>query len=154
MKPYFARLRPSHTPGVENLLHYVNGYRGGQYGFCSSHASNSFGVATFITLMTRRMRIGFSFFALSLCVAYTRIYLGVHYFGDVFVGTAIGIAIGFLVFYMLPKNCRLDMALKTCCPETLRRHGASDLQRQSSPSPRLPLRPAFYRTAKRRYINM
>ncbi len=38
MKPYFARLRPSHTPGVENLLHYVNGYRGGQYGFCSMSA--------------------------------------------------------------------------------------------------------------------
>lgn len=33
MKPYFARLRPSHTPGVENLLHYVNGYHGGKYGF-------------------------------------------------------------------------------------------------------------------------
>ena len=153
MKPYFARLRPSHTPGVENLLHYVNGYRGGQYGFCSSHASNSFGVATFITLMTRRMRIGFAFFALSLCVAYSRIYLGVHYFGDVFVGTAIGIAIGFLVFYMLPKNCRQiwlsrRVAQKRC----------AGMERLTSKGSRLRLpvflRSVFFRTSKRRYINM
>uniref|UniRef100_UPI004026E389 hypothetical protein n=1 Tax=Prevotella sp. TaxID=59823 RepID=UPI004026E389 len=45
MKPYFARLRPSHTPGVENLLHYVNGYRGGQFGCWSSQASKSFAEA-------------------------------------------------------------------------------------------------------------
>lgn len=149
MKPYFARLRPSHTPGVENLLHYVNGYRGGQYGFCSSHASNSFGVATFITLMTRRMRIGLAFFALSLCVAYSRIYLGVHYFGDVFVGTAIG----FLVFYMLPKNCRQIWLSRRVVQKR-----CAGMERLTSNGHRLRLpvflRPAFYRTAKRRYINM
>ena len=99
------------------------------------------------------MRIGFSFFALSLCVAYSRIYLGVHYFGDVFVGTAIGIAIGFLVFYMLPKNCRQiwlsrRVAQKRC----------ADMERLTSKGSRLRLpvflRSVFFRTAKRRYINM
>lgn len=103
--------------------------------------------------MTRRMRIGFAFFALSLCVAYSRIYLGVHYFGDVFVGTAIGIAIGFLVFYMLPKNCRQIWLSRRVVQKR-----CAGMERLTSNGHRLRLpvflRPAFYRTAKRRYINM
>ena len=47
MKPFFLRLRPSHEPSLEGLLHLVNDYRGGTYGFASSHAANTTGVAFF-----------------------------------------------------------------------------------------------------------
>lgn len=100
MKPYFARLRPSHTPGVENLLHYVNGYRGGQYGFASSHAANSFGAVTFVSLLLKRRWVTVALFLLALCVCYSRIYLGVHFFGDLFVGAIIGCIYGFIVYHI------------------------------------------------------
>ena len=47
MKPYFARLRPSREPTLEGLVHLVQGYTGGQFGFASSHAANSFGRCNF-----------------------------------------------------------------------------------------------------------
>ena len=113
MKPYFARLRPSHTPGVENLLHYVNGYRGGQYGFASSHAANSFGAVTFVSLFLRKWRVSVALFALALCVCFSRIYLGVHFFGDITVGTLIGTLIGYLVYKIVTFKWTLPPWLNT-----------------------------------------
>lgn len=104
MKPYFARLRPSHTPGVENMLHYVNGYRGGQYGFASSHAANSFGAVTFVALLLRRWKVTVALLLLSLCVCYSRIYLGVHFFGDIFVGAVIGVMFGYIVYAIVSAD--------------------------------------------------
>lgn len=104
MKPFFARLRPSHTPGVMNLLHYVGGYRGGLYGFASSHAANSFGAVTFVALLLRCWWVTVSLLALSLCVCYSRIYLGVHFFGDIFVGALIGCLFGYMVYTLISTN--------------------------------------------------
>lgn len=104
MKPFFARLRPSHTPGVENMLHYVNGYRGGQYGFASSHAANSFGAVTFVALLLRRWKVTVALLLLSLCVCYSRIYLGVHFFGDIFVGAVIGVMFGYIVYAIVSAD--------------------------------------------------
>lgn len=100
MKPYFARLRPSHTPGVENMLHYVNGYRGGQYGFASSHAANSIGVVTFVAPLLRKWKATVALLVLAICVCYSRIYLGVHFFGDVLVGGLIGAVFGYAVYLL------------------------------------------------------
>lgn len=93
LKPLTARLRPSHTNGVENLLHYVNGYRGGRYSFPSGHATTSAGIATWLWLTFRHplARTCFAFFALAM--GFSRIYLGVHYPSDVLVGFALGTAI-------------------------------------------------------------
>lgn len=98
MKPYFGRLRPSHQPELEGLVHLVNNYRGGLYGFASSHAGNSFGVAFFLWLSTRSTIrwIGWMF-AWAAIFSYTRIYLGVHFPGDIFVGALVGMCIGFMV---------------------------------------------------------
>jgi len=91
MKPFFERLRPSHDPVLENLVHLVNEYRGGLYGFASSHAGNSFGVAMFLWL-TVRVKIPWIWimFVWAFIFSYTRIYLGVHYPADIIVGGAIG----------------------------------------------------------------
>ena len=99
MKPFFERLRPSHEPGLEGVLHIVNGYRGGLYGFVSSHAANTAGVALFVFLLFRSVyRYAWTIFVWAAVVSYTRIYLGVHYPGDVFIGVLVGLACGFAGF--------------------------------------------------------
>lgn len=98
MKPFFARLRPSHTPGVMEQLHYVSDYRGGLYGFASSHAANSFGAVTFVSLLLKRQWVTVAMALLALCVCYSRIYLGVHFFGDILVGGIIGCFFGYIVY--------------------------------------------------------
>lgn len=99
MKPYFARLRPSREPTLEGLIHLVQGYKGGQFGFASSHAANTFGAATFFFLVfgnTKRWVIWL--FVWAAFMTYTRIYLGVHYPGDVLIGGAIGMICGWIGF--------------------------------------------------------
>lgn len=92
LKPLVGRLRPSHTPCVENLLHYVDGYRGGRLGFPSGHATTSAGIATWLWLTYRDpfARICFALFALAM--GYSRIYLGVHWPSDVLAGFALGVS--------------------------------------------------------------
>jgi undecaprenyl-diphosphatase len=101
MKPFFERLRPSQDPAVQNLLHLVtqsNGqpYRGGLYGFASSHAANTFGTATIMWLLFRDKTkwIGLAFLW-AACMTYTRLYLGVHFPSDILVGGLVGVLSGF-----------------------------------------------------------
>lgn len=91
MKPFFARLRPSREPTLDGLIHLVDGYKGGQFGFASSHAANTFGAATFYFLLFRAIKpwVGWLFLWAAL-MSYTRIYLGVHYPGDIIVGGLVG----------------------------------------------------------------
>jgi undecaprenyl-diphosphatase len=96
IKENIQRLRPSHQPGLENYLHYVNGYRGGDFGFVSSHAANSFGLTAFLFFIFKFKQKWMSFFMIFVAciISYSRIYLGVHYPSDVIVGGIIGIIIG------------------------------------------------------------
>ena len=57
-KPYFARPRPTQDPEIMYLVNVVNGYRGGAFGFMSSHAANTFVVATLVTLLVRSFPLG------------------------------------------------------------------------------------------------
>lgn len=99
MKPFFARLRPSHDPSIQELLHMVDGYRGGLYGFSSGHAANTIGVSLFVWLTLRPVYrwIGL-IFIWAILMTYTRIYLGVHYPGDILVGGSIGLICGWIGF--------------------------------------------------------
>lgn len=99
MKPFFERLRPSHNPELEGMLHLVNGYRGGLYGFASSHAANTTSVALFLFLLFRnRYRYIGWMFAWAALMCYTRIYLGVHYPGDILTGILVGLLSGLAAF--------------------------------------------------------
>ena len=97
MKPFFQRLRPSREPSLQGLVHIVEGYYGGLYGFASSHAANTTGVAFFIFLLFRGTYrwIGL-IFIWAFVMSYTRIYLGVHYPGDILVGALIGVGSGYV----------------------------------------------------------
>jgi undecaprenyl-diphosphatase len=101
MKPFFERLRPCHDPRWEGILHNY-GRCGGLYGFASSHAANTFGLATFLTLGLRSKVKGIAWlFAYALLVSYTRIYLGVHYPLDIVLGALVGVLAAYLSWFLV-----------------------------------------------------
>jgi undecaprenyl-diphosphatase len=97
-KPYFHRFRPTHHPDFKYLVHTVFDYRGGSYGFFSGHATNAFGIATFLSLLFRNKILSVTMIIFAVITAYTRIYLGVHFISDVLVGAFVGTLIGYLVY--------------------------------------------------------
>ena len=104
VKPLVARWRPTHDPEIGALVDTVNGYRGGNYGFFSAHAANTFSIAIFFSLLMRQRLLTIFLVAWSLTNCYTRLYLGVHYPGDITVGLIWGGLVGFCVY---KGYCRL-----------------------------------------------
>jgi len=96
-KQIFQRLRPCHDPTIANMVHIVNGKCGGEYGFVSSHAANTFAIAVFSLLLIRNRFYTVSIIFWASLVSYSRVYLGVHFPGDIIGGALLGIFIGFLV---------------------------------------------------------
>lgn len=104
-KNMFLRYRPSHHTSLTNILHFYEikpdeFYKGGQYGFVSSHAANFFAIATFSILVLRKRFTWLPYFLLFIAflVCYSRLYLGVHYLSDVVVGGLVGALISYLVW--------------------------------------------------------
>lgn len=103
IKPLVQRLRPSHNPAIESSLHIIRDYRGGLYGFVSSHAANSFGVAALMALICRRRSVAAAFVGWAALVCYSRMYEGVHYPGDILCGALVGVAAACLVWLAYRK---------------------------------------------------
>lgn len=97
-KPMFERFRPTHHPDFMDTVDILNGYRGGRFGFISGHATNSFGLATFLSLSFLYRRVTFVVLFWAALNSYTRIYLGVHFISDIIAGMLVGIIIGLVLF--------------------------------------------------------
>jgi undecaprenyl-diphosphatase len=106
IKNLVHRLRPCHEPSIQNLVHLVNGECGGLYSFVSSHAANSFDVALISLMFIKKKWFSISIVFWALVVGYSRIYLGVHYPGDVICGSIQGALVGWGVYklYELTDN--------------------------------------------------
>ena len=113
LKEWVARPRPSRVPELEGVLHLVNGYKSGQYGFVSSHAANTMAVALLFSLIWRNKiaTVGLMLWVAANC--YSRMYLGVHYPTDILGGLIVGslVAVG---GYWLLGRCRLVERNQAC----------------------------------------
>lgn len=107
IRPFVERMRPSNPDNpISPLVHIVDGYRSGAYGFPSCHAANTLALAMFTTLVIRRWSYGVFIFAWAGLQCYSRMYLGVHYPGDLLVGGMMGMALAWLVY--LPVSRYID----------------------------------------------
>ncbi len=109
-KPLVERYRPTNDPTLMLSIDVVNGYRGGRFGFFSSHASNTFGVATYTALLERYRLLTLVMMSWALLNGWSRVYLGVHYFGDVLCGTICGLLVGSLVYVVFRRLCPLRLS--------------------------------------------
>jgi undecaprenyl-diphosphatase len=119
LKELVARPRPTRVPELEGVLHLVNNYRSGQYGFVSSHAANTMAVALLFSLIWRKKiaTIGLMLWVVANC--YSRIYLGVHYPMDILGGLMVGglmAVIGYSLLYRwgVIVNHHIDVVQSNC----------------------------------------
>lgn len=99
IKPLVCRLRPTHEPYLMSQLHLVNGYTGGLYGFCSSHAANTMACALLFSLLYRNKLATAGLMLWVALNCYSRMYLGVHYPSDILCGLIIGALLAVLCAY-------------------------------------------------------
>ncbi len=110
LRPMIERMRPSNLANpISEYVHVVDNYRGGRFGFPSCHGATTMATVVFLSLYFRRRAVTLSLVAWSLVVCYTRVYLGVHYPGDILVGMLIG-SMAALIGYVAYRNlCRIPI---------------------------------------------
>ena len=98
-KPLFQRLRPCYNSDFQDLIYLPKGLAGGKYGFVSSHAANTFAVATFLTAVMTKSRpwTAILLFFWAFVSSYSRIYIGFHYPGDIVCGAVLGVLVGMVL---------------------------------------------------------
>ena len=102
IRPIAERLRPSNLDNpISEMVHIVNGYRSGRYGFPSCHAANTFGLAFFVFYLFRNRLLSTFIFGWAVVTCYSRAYLGLHYPGDLLVGALVGMVGAALMFGLL-----------------------------------------------------
>ncbi len=116
IKDAVARYRPSHNPEIQEQVRTLNGYLGGNYGFVSSHAANSFALVYFLS---KFLKLRYTFFASLLflwafAVSYSRIYLGVHYPGDIIGGAVLGLGLAWFIVNVYQRIILYSCFRKQC----------------------------------------
>ena len=115
IRPLVGRLRPSNPESpIADLVYIVNGKHGGGFGFPSCHAANSFGLAIFLICLFRKRWLSIFIVLWALSNSYTRLYLGLHYPGDLIVGAIIGGFGGWMLYFIFHKLAvLLDLIIKS-----------------------------------------
>jgi undecaprenyl-diphosphatase len=111
IKEVVGRLRPSHNPDFEGIIHLVNNRKSGQFGFVSSHAANTLGFALLCTLFFKNKIFSTIIFAWAIINCYTRIYLGLHYPLDIIGGSIVGFAVAIIIFSICKRFVKLQTNL-------------------------------------------
>lgn len=99
IKPLVMRWRPTHDASLAESVDTVFSYTGGRYGFVSSHAANTFALFALLSLIMRSRLLTFWLFVWAAISSYSRIYLGVHYPGDILCGAVLGLLVGCLAYW-------------------------------------------------------
>lgn len=112
IKPWFSRLRPCYFPDLDGLVRIVKGSCGGKYSFFSAHSSNAFAYAVFITSLLKDKLKGVTLFLMiwAALVAYSRIYVGVHFPLDILIGGLYGALLGYLFYQLYVWVCSRFLA--------------------------------------------
>ena len=109
IKPLVCRLRPTHEPALAGMVRIMNGYTGGLYGFCSSHAANTMAVGLLFSLLFKHKTATAALMVWVALNCYSRMYLGVHYPSDIIVGLLVGSLWALLAYWalsrLLPEVC-------------------------------------------------
>ncbi len=106
-KAAVKRPRPCKDPEIGYMVLLVNDYCRSSFGFVSGHAANSFALATFISLLFRNRWITTGMIFWAAVVSYSRIYLGVHYPGDIICGALLGVLLAWGIFKILNRLIKL-----------------------------------------------
>ncbi|MEG1899781.1 MAG: phosphatase PAP2 family protein [Bacteroidales bacterium] len=101
-KDVFQRLRPCYNPTTEHLVRMLE-YKGGHYGFVSSHAANLFGLAAISSAFFKKRWFTILVFVWAILVGYSRVYVGKHFPLDVICGAIFGLLIGYFVYFIASK---------------------------------------------------
>ena len=104
-----GRLRPCYTLDLIDGMRLIKSYCGGQFGYFSAHACNSFALATFFGLLLQKRMVLFPLLVWAFLVSYSRIYIGVHYPLDVFTGMLVGLFFGWLYSALFLKKLKVDL---------------------------------------------
>lgn len=109
LKELVARPRPTRVAELEGMLHLVNGYRSGQYGFVSSHAANTMVVALLFSLIWRNKIATVGLMLWVAANSYSRMYLGVHYPLDILGGLIVGSLVALVAYGFLRRTRLLEL---------------------------------------------